>query len=262
MNNAQKLLEYKSKYEGKTFSTKFGDIKIVDYMSSKKVVVRFTNTGYITTTKLALVLSGQIKDKLKPSVVGVGIVGDESVKKNGKLTPEYSIWKSMLVRCYDNAYKDKFLTYQDCSVTDSFKHLKFFKDWCEKQKGFMCTDSKGIPFTLDKDILVKGNNLYAPERCCFVPEEINILFTKSNKTRGQYPIGVCLNKQCTGFVARLCCGQSKRKHLGTYKSEEEAFYAYKAAKEAYIKEVANKWKDTIDHKVYEALMKYQVEITD
>ena len=36
----------------------------------------------------------------------------------------------------------------------------------------------------------------------------------------------------------------------------------KEAKEAYIKEVANKWKDKIDPKVYEALMKYEVEITD
>ena len=29
-----------------------------------------------------------------------------------------------------------------------------------------------------------------------------------------------------------------------------------------IKEVANKWKDQIDARVYEALMNYQVEITD
>lgn len=262
MNNIQKRLEYKLKYEGKTFNAKFGDIQIVEYTSSSKVLVRFTNTGYTTTTTLAQILSGQVKDKLKPSVVGVGIIGDESIYKNGKITPEYQIWKSMLVRCYDNNYKDKCLTYQDCTVTDSFKHLKFFKDWCKNQKGFMCTDSKGRPYTLDKDILVKGNNLYAPERCCFVPEEINLLFTKSNKTRGQYPVGVCLNKHSTRFIARLWCGQNNRKHLGTYNSAEEAFYAYKQAKEAYIKELANKWKDKIDPRVYEALMNYQVEITD
>jgi hypothetical protein len=34
------------------------------------------------------------------------------------------------------------------------------------------------------------------------------------------------------------------------------------AKEAYIKEVANKWKDQIDPRAYEALMSYQVEIND
>ena len=42
----------------------------------------------------------------------------------------------------------------------------------------------------------------------------------------------------------------------------EAFYAYKEAKETYIKEVANKWKDNIDSRVYDALMNYQVEIND
>ena len=30
----------------------------------------------------------------------------------------------------------------------------------------------------------------------------------------------------------------------------------------YIKEVANKWKDQIDPKVYEALMSWNIEITD
>ena len=38
--------------------------------------------------------------------------------------------------------------------------------------------------------------------------------------------------------------------------------AYKQPKEDYIKEVANKWKDQIDPRVYDALMKYEVEITD
>jgi oligoribonuclease (3'-5' exoribonuclease) len=45
-------------------------------------------------------------------------------------------------------------------------------------------------------------------------------------------------------------------------TELEAFLAYKHAKEAYIKELANKWKDQIDPRVYDALMNYQVEITD
>ena len=51
-------------------------------------------------------------------------------------------------------------------------------------------------------------------------------------------------------------------YLGMFKTVEEAFQAYKQAKEAYIKEVANKWKDQIDNRVYKALMNYQVEITD
>ena len=54
----------------------------------------------------------------------------------------------------------------------------------------------------------------------------------------------------------------KRYHLGNFKTPEEAFQAYKVAKEAWIKEVADKWKDKLDPKVYKAMYEYQVEITD
>ena len=103
---------------------------------------------------------------------------------------------------------------------------------CNYQIGFNSLDEEGRCFHLDKDILVKGNKLYSEDTCSFVPAEINTLFCKANKTRGRY------------------------------NTIEEAFLAYKQAKEAYIKELANKWKDVIDPRVYEALMDYQVEITD
>ena len=45
-------------------------------------------------------------------------------------------------------------------------------------------------------------------------------------------------------------------------SKIEAFNAYKKAKENYLKELANKWKGKIDPRAYEALMNYEVEITD
>ena len=48
------------------------------------------------------------------------------------------------------------------------------------------------------------------------------------------------------------------KCLGTYETEQEAFQAYKEAKEAYIKELANKWKGQIDPRAYEALMGWSV----
>ena len=55
---------------------------------------------------------------------------------------------------------------------------------------------------------------------------------------------------------------SSTRKLGVYNTPGEAFLAYKQAKEAYIKEVANKWKDQIDPRAYNALINYQVEITD
>ena len=43
---------------------------------------------------------------------------------------------------------------------------------------------------------------------------------------------------------------------------EEAFQAYKQAKEQYIKEVAEEYKDKIPYRLYEAMMNYEVEIDD
>ena len=113
---------------------------------------------------------------------------------------------------------------------------------------------------LDKDILVKGNKIYSPETCCFVPNEINVLFTKKEKDRGEYPIGVSIisNK----YVARCGVGNSKNKTIGSFKTPKEAFQAYKQYKEQYIKKVADKYKCQIPNNLYKAMYSYQVEITD
>ena len=50
--------------------------------------------------------------------------------------------------------------------------------------------------------------------------------------------------------------------MGYFKTEIEAFNAYKTAKESFVKEQAEKWKGKIDERAYEALMDYEVEITD
>ena len=63
-------------------------------------------------------------------------------------------------------------------------------------------------------------------------------------------------------MARVNKNTGKSKHLGYYNTELEAYKAYKIAKESFIKEQANKWKDKIDVRAYQALMNYTVEITD
>lgn len=52
------------------------------------------------------------------------------------------------------------------------------------------------------------------------------------------------------------------KKLGCFDTELEAFAAYKQSKEVYIKQLAEKFKDSIDTRVYNALVSYTVEITD
>ena len=63
------------------------------------------------------------------------------------------------------------------------------------------------------------------------------------------------------YIARLnkfgVCNQ-----VGVFDDKNDAFNAYKQAKEDYIKEMADKWKDKLEPRVYEALYNYKVEITD
>lgn len=248
--------------EGDVFKTKsYGDLIVTKYVNSKAVCVKFVVTGYETTTKASNVIAGSVKDRLLPTVHGIGITGDSQVRVDGKHTKEYRLWNNMLKRCYSVGCQKVRPTYIDCSVSENFRYLQYFKEWCNNQIGFNSVDEKGKPFALDKDILVKGNRVYNEDVCVFVPQEVNLLFTKRDKSRGEYPIGVSFHKRINKYSSTIRIGGGTR-HLGYFSTTLEAFQVYKTAKEAYIKEVANKWKDKIDPKVYEALMNYEVHIDD
>lgn len=251
-----KLMRARLKYEGMTFKTNnCGDCAVIEYNNAKDIVVRFLETHTTVTVNIGSLLSGRIKDYSKPSVFGVGILGEEFTSQD-RGSKEHTLWRNMLKRCYCEKSIIASPNYYGCNVSDKFKHYTLFKEWCNKQIGF---DQDG--WQLDKDILVRGNRNYSENNCCFVPREINSLLLKSDKKRGETLIGVHFHKQHNKFQAQFSVKDTKQ-HLGWFTTEIEAFYAYKQAKEAYIKEVANKWKDQIDHRVYEALMNYQVEITD
>ena len=244
-------------YEGKSFETNsFGTIIVTKYVNAKEVHIKFANTGYETIVQSSHIASGNIKDRLAPSIHGVGVVGDAEIQINGKLLKEYVIWRAMLKRCYDSKSHLNNPTYKDCSVSDNFKYYPYFKGWCNRQVGFGNDN-----WQLDKDILLKGNRIYSEDVCVFVPNDINSLLNRSDAKRGDYCIGVSCHQDSRKFEAKLSLF-GKTTSLGSFDTPEEAFYVYKEAKEAYIKEVANKREGEIDPRVYGVLMNYKVEITD
>ena len=233
-----------------------GKLVVLEYKGHLDVIVKFIDTGYETTARANNLRKGNVKDRSLPSVYGVGIIGNGIAKVCGVETKDYKLWKSMLGRCYDEKYSNKYPTYKDCTASDNFKYLPYFEEWCSKQTGF---DQEC--WQLDKDILIKGNKIYSENTCCFVPSEVNRLFIKRDAARGDLPIGVNYYKRDRKYVAKMSRFKEDI-HLGYFYTPDEAFNAYKEAKEDYVKEVAEKWKDQIDPRVYEALMKYRVEITD
>lgn len=191
------------------------------------------------------------REKQKELVYGVGT--NDLLYTRG--TPSYQAWTSMLERCYSNKYQNKKSTYIGCTVCDEWLLFSNFKKWFDNPN-----NNYKQGYQLDKDILVKGNKIYSPNTCCIVPASINTIFKNRKKNRGVYPIGV-IKKRNGKYVARAC---SVKRHIGVYETIQEAFYAYKDAKERYIKSVAEKYfqEGKITEKVYNALMKYEVEITD
>ena len=235
-----------------------GDFKILKYNDSRSVEIQFVNTGFETFARLGNIRKGDVKDHYSPSVYGIGITGNKyPITVNGVKTKEYEIWKHMLERCYSDTYQKKYPTYEGCEVSDNFKNYEYFYEWCNKQIGF---GNEG--WHLDKDLLIKGNKVYSENSCIFIPKEINQVLVKRDKKRGEHLIGVYWHKKGQAFVAQVNRNKGKQEYLGSFKTELEAFNAYKQAKESFIKEQANKWKDQIDIRAYEALMNYQVEITD
>ena len=247
----------KAEYEGRIYPSKrFGDMVIIEYLNCKEVVIKFLNTGCVVTESLSSIKSGEIRDKSLPTTCGVGFIDIEGAAPKGIMTPVYKTWKAMLQRCYDEKELIKYTSYKDCTVSESFKYFSKFKKWYDKQVGH---DVKG--WHLDKDILVKGNKVYSEDTCCFIPPEINCALVTSGSRRGQHPQGVIYNSTKTRYRARIQRG-NKWESLGAYDTPEEAFAAYKPAKEAHIKSLAEKYRDKIDQKAYDALMNWTVEITD
>ena len=235
-----------------------GCFTITNYLDSYNIVIKFINTGYETVVQLGDIRSGSIKDPYIPSVYGIGVLGTKYPSRvNGVLTKEYDLWKSMLRRCYSDNSKKKRPTYEGCEVSDKFKSYEYFYEWCHSQIGF------GVEgWHLDKDLLVKGNRVYSESTCVFLPSEINMVLVKHTPSRGKHPIGVSWYSKSKTFIAQVNKNKGKPENLGYFKTEIEAFNAYKTAKESFVKEQANKWKGKIDGRAYEALMSYEVEITD
>ena len=87
------------------------------------------------------------------------------------------------------------------------------------------------------------------------------MMTKTDAARGENPIGVCFKKR-VGMYHAQHTKNNRSEHIGYFNNPNDAFLAYKSARESYIKEVANKYKDQIDHRAYVALMNYTIDIND
>ena len=243
----------------------FGSKMIIkEYREYKDIDVYFPE--YNWTFKHATYQSfkkGKIKCPYEKRYFDVGYLGEGKYKvsENRKLTDEFKIWYHMLQRCHDPKYHEKEPTYKGCKVEDYLLNFQHMCEWLENNY----YEIPGEKMCLDKDILNKGNKIYSKDTCIFVPQRINLLFTKCDKTRGNSPIGA--TQTPSGNYQVKCSDEyGKYIYLGTYSTEEEAFQAYKEYKENVIKEVIDSYEGKIPEPHYTrlktAMYNYKVEIDD
>ena len=238
-------------------------MSVIKYNSASDIIVEFKD-DYKTKvhTEWKHFDNGNVINPYGATVYGVGAKGLKYlVAKDRKLTKEYNAWHDMLKRCYDEKYHEKKPTYKECEVCNEWLLYENFYEWMHSQENFD-NWSKLKLSAVDKDIIQKHNKIYSPDTCCLVPLSVNSIFTKTDSLRGDLPIGVVKynNKYCAYVNNGV-----KQIHFNLRLTPEDAFYLdYKPTKEAYIKQVAKKEYENgnISKRCYEAMMKYEVEITD
>lgn len=232
---------------------------IKEYRKYSDVDIEFENGYFVKNQTYGNFQKGNIKNPYHPSVCGVGYIGEGKYRvwKFGKNTIQYNMWRSMLCRCYDEKIHKNRLTYLDCKVCEEWYNFQIFSEWFDNNY----YEIENEKMALDKDILIKWNKVYSPKTCVFVPETINVLFTKRQNYRGDYPIGVSFDGKTNKFKSKVS-EYGKIINLGYFDTTKEAFEKYKREKEKHIKEVADEYKFKIPQKLYDALYKYEVEITD
>ena len=223
------------------------EIEITDYIDANNVTIKFKNNYIVYNLGYSKIIRGQVKTPYYKSVYGIGFLG-KGVYKGCKYSKLYDIWNKILQRCYSEKSRYKYKSYKDITVCEEWHNFQNFAKWYEEN--YNPETMQG--WHLDKDILSISCKAYSPKTCCFVPNEINSFFVKREKVE-------CSDK--IKFRARIR-KNNKEYCLSSFNTQKEAFQKYKTAKEKHIKEVADKWKDQIAEKVYQAMYNYKVEITD
>lgn len=247
-----------SYYKGDRFKNNEGyDLTLTGFKGGRRVELT-TEDGKSFEIDYAYLKNGNFSNPFHRSVAGIGYfgVGPFVAKSNSdRHTIEYEDWNSMLKRCYVS--KESKLSYKDKEVTEEWHCFQDFAAWATMQPNF---GKRG--WDLEKDLIVKGNTLYGPETCAYLPREINSFIKRKRMNNLPLGVDIAFNYDKTPYFRVQGREDGKNINLGRFERVEDAFLAYKVHKEHLAKKLAEKWKNEIPKVAYDALMNYTIEITD
>lgn len=151
--------------------------------------------------------------------------------------PAYEAWTSAIKRGFSYREKLRHPTYKDITVCAEWLLFSNFRRW------WVENNVRG--WQLDKDILQKGNLVYCPDSCIYIPGHINTLLIDRASARGDYPLGVSFHKQGNRFQSHVKWGEC-RKYLGLFNTPEQAHKAWQIGKIEAIKDAIDKYTEEAD----------------
>lgn len=226
--------KYVKGYMGKTQS---GDEYVVLDYTKGIITIEFIKTGYQTKVTSSKLIRGNIRDRLKPSLCGVGYLGHNNSIGNEQ---EYSLWKGIIERCYRENIQDyKNYGNKGITVCERWKCFSNFLEDIKNIEGYDEGKFKNNRLDLDKDIKQKNlpanQKMYSPDTCMFVDKSINrAIITRKRtpdvniiSTKGDYVLKTfCpveeLSKQIgvrTQYITRILRGEAKTHQVWTFKYE-------------------------------------------
>lgn len=176
-------------------------------------------------------MAAPLKKKGERSVFGVGYKSPTTkvyLFKDGVMTwkcPYYSLWTSILRRCYSKVYLKNNPTYTGCSVSEVWHNFDIFKQWVKGNPNLMGFLDKSLD--LDKDFL-SDTKVYGPKTCVFIPGWINSLLNDRGGDE-KLPLGVYFHKGSGKYRAQISY-RGKREHLGYHDTAISAHQSWQKRK--------------------------------
>lgn len=182
-------------------------------------------------------------------------------------------YNTMYKRTHDKEFQKYFPQYADATM---YKPWENDPKLCMEYLESILYECNGEQMVIDKDLLIKGNKEYAPNKICWLPWTLNVMLSNCKKhynakynrlNNSELPYGVRYDSSRDKYYAEITMDKALRDELEKVRplklryrnTPEEAFADYKKHKEAYIIMMADKYIDYLPVEVYDALIDYEVE---
>jgi hypothetical protein len=248
-------------------STSGNTYTVIENLADCKSKIKFNDEfGYEVVADNYAIRNGRLKNPYYRKLFGKGYFGVGPYKS--KLGPgsqgypntlEYTAWINMLSRCYYHTNKTKVqnnMVYKDVEVCPEWLNFQTFSEWFTEKYNLVKSKEPYIKIALDKDILSGTSKIYSPETCSIIPSEISMsLIGSSGVLIGKGKINCRLTRNGKYSITLHNRDGTTRGVVGL-NSKEDCLNVYMEHKRTVLKELAEKYKHVLEHRVYDRLIQF------